>query len=197
MDPETSARPRAIGRGEEWSLRLVFGGPVSLWVPLARVVGVKVDPAPAIDDAVLARAEAGAELAGRRFGAGLLATTLCTAGLFVWMPVQTRLLEPVMYSSFHTVFERMLAGGAPFGVALIVPGAVLFMIGLSAGLANAAVFGGVPLMLLRRCTVAAAPAVSVAIAQGDEATRGAQAETYPRVAYAAERILYPRGRSRA
>mgnify|MGYP001080718248 CR=1 FL=1 len=194
MSVPSDDTPRAIGRSEECSLRLVFGGPVSLWVPLARLVGVTVDLQPSVDEELLARAEAGAELAGRRFGPGLLATTIATVGLFFWMPLQNRMLEPVMHSGFHTIAGGVLAGGAPFWVAIVVAGATLLVIGLVAGLANAAVFGGVPLVLLRRCTVAAAPAVSVAMAQGDEATRGAQAERYPRVAYAAERILYPRGR---
>jgi len=67
-------------------------------------------------------------------------------------------------------------------------------IGLAAGLLDLLVFGGIPLYFLRRCTEAAAPAVAVALAQGDEALDGPQAERYPRVALAAERILYPRGR---
>lgn len=192
----TDARPRAIGRAEEWSLRLVFGGPVSLWVPLARLVGVRVDPSPAIDAALLADAEAGAELAGRRFGAGLAATAIGTAGLLLWLPVQTRLLEPLTHGGFHAIAEGVLEGGGSFPAALAVASAALLLTGLLVGLANAAVFGGIPLALLRRCTVAAAPAVSIAMAQGDEATRGTQAEAYPRVAYAAERILYPRGRAR-
>ena len=62
---------------------------------------------------------------------------------------------------------------------------------------TAAVFGGIPLVLLRRCTVAAAPAVSVAMTQGDAAFAADQAAAYPRVAFAAERILYPRGRAGA
>lgn len=194
MDSDTSARPRAIGRSEEWSLRLVFGGPVSLWVPLARLVRVKVETPAEVDSALLERAEAGAELAGRRFGPGLLAVTVATVGLFAWMPVQTRMLEPVTHEGFHTVAEGVLAGGGPYWLAIVVAGVMLLVIGVVTGLANAAVFGGVPLLLLRRCTVAAAPAVSVALAQGDAATQGAQAEAYPRVAYAAERILYPRGR---
>jgi len=194
MDPYTSAGPRAISRSEEWSLRLVFGGPVSLWVPLARLVGVRVDPSPAIDDALLTKAEADAELAGRRFGAGLLAVTVATVGLFMWMPVQARLLDPLMHTGFHTVAEGVFDGSGSFLVAVSVASLTMLVIGLVAGLANAAVFGAVPLLLLRRCTVAAAPAVSIALAQGDAATRGAHAEAYPRVAYAAERILYPRGR---
>lgn len=194
MDPDALGGPRAIGRSEEWSLRLVFGGPVALWVPLARVVGVKVCPAPAIDDAVLAEAEAGAVVAARRFGPGLLAVTVATVGLFAWMPVQTRMLGPVLERGFYTIADGLLDGGASLGVAGAVGVLAVLLIAVAAGLANAAVFGGVPLMLLRRCTMAAAPAVSVALAQGDEATQGAQAEAYPRVAYAAERILYPRGR---
>lgn len=191
---EAAARPRAIGRAEEWSLRLVFGGPVALWVPLARLVRVRVDPQPTINSALLAEAEAGAELAGRRFGAGLLATTVGTAGLLLWLPVQTRLLKPLMGRGFHAITDGVLDGGGSFPVALAVAVAAVMVSGLIVGLTNAAVFGGIPLALLRRCTVAAAPAVSIAIAQGDEATRGEQAEAYPRVAYAAERILYPRGR---
>lgn len=194
MDPDTSARPHAIGRSEEWSLRLVFGGPVSLWVPLAHLMGVTVTPAEQVDAEMLARAEAGAELAGRRFGLGLLAATLGTAGLFFWMPVQTRLLDPFMHAGFHTVADGVLDGSGSFFAAVSVASLTMLVIGLVAGLANAAVFGAVPLLLLRRCTVAAAPAVSIALAQGDDATQGAQAEAYPRVAYAAERILYPRGR---
>lgn len=186
--------PPAISRREELSLRLVFGGPVSLWVPLARLVGVRVDPEPTVDAALLASAEAGAELAGRRFGLGLLAATLGTVGLLVWLPVQTRLLEPLTHGGFHTIAGGILDGGGSMAVALAVASLALVVSGLVVGLANAAVFGVIPLALLRRCTVAAAPAVSVAMAQGDAATCGEQAEAYPRVAYAAERILYPRGR---
>jgi hypothetical protein len=54
--------------------------------------------------------------------------------------------------------------------------------------------GGVPLYFLWRCTCSAAPAVVIAIAQGDSALEGPQAEAYPRVAYAAECPLYPRKR---
>lgn len=194
MNRPITNMPRAIGRTEEWSLRLVFGGPVSLWVPLAKLVGVRVDPAPTIDDALLADAEAGAELAGKRFGIGLIAVTAATVGLFVWMPLQTRLLEPLMHTGFHAVAEGVFDGSGSFFAAVSIASLTMLVIGLAAGLANAAVFGAVPLLLLRRCTVAAAPAVSIALAQGDAATRGAQAEAYPRVAYAAERILYPRGR---
>ena len=51
--------------------------------------------------------------------------------------------------------------------------------------------GCVPLGFLWRCTCSAAPAVAIAIAQGDAAFEGPQAEGCPCVAYAAERILYP------
>lgn len=43
--------------------------------------------------------------------------------------------------------------------------------------------GGVPLCFLWRCTCSAAPAVVIAIAQGDAALEGPQAEAHPRVAY--------------
>lgn len=196
MTTASARDTRAISRREEISLRLVFGGPVALWVPLARLMRVKVDPSPTVDEALLAEAEAGAALAGQRFGAGLIAATVGTAGLLAWMPVQTRLMEPVLHRGFHSIAGSIMDGGGSLLVAVIVASITMLVIGLATGLINAAIFGGIPLALLRRCTVAAAPAVSVAMAQGDEATRGAQAEEYPRVAYAAERILYPRGRRR-
>jgi hypothetical protein len=188
--------PRTIGRAEGWSLHLVFGGPVSLWVPMARLVGVKVDRAAVIDDEMLVDAEAGAWLAGRRFAAGLIATTVCTLALLAWLPVQARSIGPLVHSGFDGITEGILGGGGPFWLAITVASATTTAFGVIAGLLNAAVFGGIPLALLRRCTVAAAPAVSVAMTQGDSAFATEQAVNYPRVAFAAERILYPRGRAR-
>jgi hypothetical protein len=186
--------PRAIGRAEKWSLRLVYGGPVSLWVPLARVVGVRVMAPEVVDDELLVEAEAGAVLAARRFGPGLFAATAGTAGVLAWMPRQLELMDPVMHQGFHSIAGTVLIGGGPLWLAMFVAGATLLAIATLAGALNALVFGGIPLVLLRRCTVAAAPAVSVALSQGDAAIDGVQAEEYPRVAFAAKHILYPRGR---
>ncbi len=196
MNVSPEQPPHAIGRTEGWSLRIVFGGPVSLWVPLARLVGVKVDTAAAIDDATLAEAETGAWLAGRRFGAGLAATTACMVALFAWIPVQARLMGPYTASGFHGIAGDILGGGGPDWLAVTVASVTMLVVGLLTGLLNAAVFGGIPLLLLRRCTVAAAPAVSIAMTQGDQAFDAEQAAEYPRVAFAAERIPYPRGRTR-
>lgn len=196
MDPETSPQARTIGRAEEASLRLVFGGPVSLWLPLARLVGVKVNPAPVIDDALLSEAEAGAVLAGRRFGPALAVTTVAMIAMIPWYRVQSAFLLPQTYAGFHKVASGVLEGGMPFWVAMVVATATVVLAGLIVGLLDALVFGAVPLFLLRRCMLAAAPAVSLAMAQGDDAFLPEQAERYPRVTYAAERILYPRGRGR-
>ncbi len=183
--------PCTIGHAEGWSLRLVFGGPVSLWVPLARFVGVKVDAATGVDAARLADAEVGAWIAGRRFGAGLVATTVCTVGLFMWIPIQTRLTESFTHAGFHSIAGGVLDGGWPFWTAIAIASTATLVVGLAAGLLNAVVFGGIPLVLLRRCTLAAAPAVSIAMTQGDDAFSKEQAAIYPRVAFAAEHILHP------
>ena len=194
---DTTRSPGAIGRAERWSLRLVFGGPVSLWVPLARLVGVRVDTAADVDDAALAGAEAGAREAAQRFGAGLMATTVCTVALLVWLPVQARFMGPLAEYGFLRIEYGILSSGGPFGLALAVAAMAWLLAGLLAGLLNAAVFGGIPLVLLRRCTVAAAPAVSIAMTQGDAAFEAGQAEAYPRVAFAAQQILHPRRWGRA
>ncbi len=196
MDSETSPQVRTIGRAEEASLRLVFGGPVSLWLPLARLVGVKVDRDPVVDDALLAEAEAGAVLAARRFGPALAVTAVAMAAMIPWYRVQSALLLPLTYGGFHKVAGGVLDGGMPFWVAMTVATATMVLGGLIVGLLDALVFGAAPLFLLRRCMLAAAPAVSLAMAQGDDAFEVTQAERYPRLAYAAERILYPRGRAR-
>lgn len=194
MGTETVRVVRAIGRGEELSLRLVFGGPVSLWVPLARLVGVRVEAPEVVDDTLLADAEAGAVLAARRFGPGLVAAALGTIGLLAWLPIELRLMGPYLEGGFELMVYRIEQAGGPFALAMAVPSVAVLVVALLAGLANAAVFGAVPLLLLRRCTQAAAPAVAIAMAQGDKAFAEPQAASYPRVAYAAERILYPRGR---
>ena len=186
--------PVAIGRSEELSLRLVFGGPVSLWVPLARLMGVRVHRPEAVDDAMLAEAEAGALLAGRRFGPGLIAATIGVVGLLAWMPVELSYTGPFLEHLFEFLAYRIDAGGGAFALSMAVPSVVVLVLALAVGLLNAAVFGVVPLILLRRCTLAAAPAVGIALAQGDDAFAELQAAAYPRVAFAAERILYPRGR---
>lgn len=191
-DSEREARP--IGRTERTWLRLVFGGPVALWVPLARLVGVRVARDIAVDDALMADAEAGASEAARRFPAGLLAATAGVVGLLLWLPVERGLLEPYSVRWFDLLARRLLDGGMPFWSAMFVTSTALLGVGAAVGIANALVFGAVPLLVLRRCTSVAAPAVAVAIAQGDLVIDGPDASRYPRVAYAAERILYPKGR---
>lgn len=175
-------------------LRLVFGGPVRLWIPMARLVGVKVERDIEVDDTVLAIAEHGAIEAARRFPAGLLATALGVVGLLLWLPVERGLLEPHTTRWFDVLAEGLMRDGMTFSLAMLVTSAALVGVGVFVGMANAAVFGALPLFILRRCTCAAAPAVSVAIIQGDAAIDGPQAAEYPRIAYAAEHILYPRGR---
>jgi hypothetical protein len=172
----------------------VFGGPVSLWVPLARLVGVKIERPETVDDALLAEAEAGALLAARRFGPGLLAATVGTIGLLAWMPLELKIMNPYLEYWFEVMVYNIEEMGGPFALAMALPSIAVLLIALAAGLANAAVFGAIPLVLLRRCTKAAAPAVAIAMAQGDDAFADEQAAAYPRVAFAAERILYPRGR---
>ncbi|MBN2248506.1 MAG: hypothetical protein JW733_07390 [Coriobacteriia bacterium] len=195
MDTDDGHEPLPIERTERAWLRLVFGGPVKLWVPLARLVGVRVEHVGEIDEALLARAEAGAIEAARRFPAGLLAATAGVVGVIAWLPIQSGLLESYTHGWFHMFVYRLTEGGAPFWLAMALASAMLMGVGAATGLANAVVFGALPLLVLRRCTLVAAPAVSIAIAQGDAATEGLQALAYPRVAYAAERILYPRGRT--
>lgn len=186
--------PHGIGRWERHSLYLVFGGPVSWWLAMAHAVGVRVDPPVTVDDTVLADAERSALEASRRFGPGLVATAISVAALIPWLPVQRGLLEPIGHLEFHAVADVLLASGASFTTAVAAGSVMLLGISLAAGLLNLLVFGGIPLYFLRRCTVAAAPAVAVALAQGGEALDGLQAVRYPRVALAAERILHPRGR---
>lgn len=194
MDADIRRGNQPISRVERAWLRLVFGGPVSLWVPLARLVGVKVDRAADVDDALLASAEAGAREAARRFPAGLLATAACVLGVFVWLPVERGLLEPYTTGWFDVLAYRLLGDGVSFWLAMLVASAAIIGVSVVVGIANALVFGALPLLALRRCTRAAAPAVSIAITQGEAAISGPQAAAYPRVAYAAERMLYPHGR---
>lgn len=196
METDEQARAQDIGRTERWKLRLVFGGPVSWWVPLARLVGVKVSGEAAVDDESLAHAEAGALLAGQRFGAGLAATTVFVVALLAVLPAQGRLIESLSEGVFHAICARVELNGGSWALADALASLAVIAVGLSVGMLNAAVFGGVPLVLLRRCAQAAAPAVAVAMTQGDDAIDGPQAETYPRVALAAEHMLYPRGRAR-
>jgi len=186
--------PQGIGRWERRSLHLVFGGPASWWVPMARAVGVHVEPPLAVDDTVLADAERSALEASRRFGPGLAATAISVAALIPWLPIQRDVLEPIGHMEFHAIADGLLASGASFTTAVAWGSVMLLGISLAAGLFNLLVFGGIPLYFLRRCTVAAAPAVAVALAQGDTALDGPQAARYPRLALAAERMLYPRGR---
>lgn len=186
--------PCAIGAAERAWLRLVFGGPVSLWIPLARLVGVVVERDVAVDERRLAHAEAEAAEAARRFPAGLIAVTVGVAGLLLWLPAERAIVEPYSGMLFERIAIGLKAGGASFWTAMVVTSAILMVASLGVGLLNALVFGGVPLYFLRRCTCSAAPAVAIAIALGDAAIDGPHAGAYPRVAYAAERILHPRGR---
>lgn len=194
MEAATGREPRPIGRTERVWLRLVFGGPVALWVPLARLVGVKVARDITVDDALLSDAEAGASEAARRFPAGLFAATAGVVGLLLWLPVERVMLEPYTTRWFDLIARRLTESGVSFWPAMMVTSTALLGVGVAVGIANALVFGAIPLLVLRRCTSVAAPAVAVAIAQGDAAIDGPGASAYPRVAYAAERILYPRGR---
>lgn len=180
-----------IGRGEQAWLRLVFGGPVSWWVPLARVVGVRVNVPDEVDDRLLAEAEAGAALAVQRFWPGLVATTVGVVAILTWLPVQRRMLGVFMHGLFHTVSDGMVYDGSPIWIATLVASTTVLAAGLIAGLGNALVFGGVPLWFLRRCTKAAAPAVGVAMAQLDDAFAEPQAGRYPRLAFAARQLLHP------
>lgn len=194
MDVDVPYEILPIGRTERTWLRLVFGGPVSLWIPLARLVGVPVERGIEVDDVVLARAEAGASEAARRFPAGLFAASLSVVAVLAWLPVEIALLEPYTHVWFHRLAYAATDSGAPDWAALVLASAMLMGVGTLVGLGNAIVFGALPLWVLRCCTLVAAPAVAIAIEQGDAAIDGQQAITYPRVAYAAERILYPRGR---
>ncbi|MRS12853.1 MAG: hypothetical protein EG823_07250 [Actinobacteria bacterium] len=60
------------------------------------------------------------------------------------------------------------------------------------GVSNAAVFGFVPMVLLRRSTVAAAPAVAIALACRSGAAGEDECDGYPLVSYAVSRILHGR-----
>lgn len=184
----------ALGRGEQAWLRLVFCGPVSWWVPLARLMGVRVHVPADVDDPLLAEAEAGALLAVRRFWPGLLATAVAAAALLSWLPIQREWLEGWTHGTFHTIANGMLLDGSSAWLSLLVATTTMVVFGLIAGLCNAFVFGGVPLLLLRRCTKAAAPTVGVAMAQRDDAFADEQAQHYPRLAYAARVLLHPRTR---
>lgn len=182
----------ALGRGEQAWLRLVFGGPVSWWVPLARFLGVRVSVPSEVDDVLLAEAEAGAVLAVRRFWPGLLAATLGVAGLLAWLPIEARMLEVLTHDAFHTISDGLYYGGSPAWVGTLLASVTVIVGGILVGLGNAIVFGGLPMVLLRRCARAAAPAVGVTMAQHDDAFAAEQAERYPRLAFAARHLLYPR-----
>lgn len=182
-----------IGSLERAGLSLVFGGPVSWWVRLARVIGVKVPAEAVVDEPLLSHAESGAREAGHWFNGALLATTFCMIGLFVWSPIQAAFLEPYVHYGYHTVVRAALDHGASWSAALGVAGGLVNVIGLLAGLLNALIFGGIPLFFLRATAEAASPAVSVALAR----QAGAYVEApdgYPRVALAVDTILNERRR---
>lgn len=184
----TDSRESGISALERHGLTLVYAGPVSVWVWMARAVGVKVDPEAVVDERLLSDAESGARVAARWFTAGLIATAVCIAALAAWSPVQASLLDACIHVGFHELVDEALAVGLSFSAAIACAGAATMLTGLLVGLLNALVFGGVPLFLLRNSTAAAAPAVSVAIAH-----RGGSFDNvpsaYPRVALAVDRIL--------
>jgi hypothetical protein len=184
----------AIGSAERAGLSLVFGGPVWLWIAMARIVGVRVDAQPILDDELLARAERDAHAATAWFTAGLIATFICLGALGAWSPTQAAMMEDVMHVEFHAVTDGAIAGGMHWLLAVTLASAVLVATGLAVGMANATVFGGIPLYLLRRSTVAAAPAVSVALAHRAGALAEGRLVSYPRVEIAVERVLTTRRR---
>lgn len=190
--PATDQTP--ITRLERAGLRLVFSGPASWWVPLARIVGVRVEAASDTGETALAHAEDRAAAAVRWFAPGLVATTLALVALALWSPVELELMRPVMAIEFSAVEYYLELAGVPFWLVMFAASVGPIATGVAVGVMNAFVFGGIPLYLLRRCAAEAAPAVGVALAQGDEAFAEPQAVVYPRVAYAAERMLYPRRR---
>ncbi|MHB8706281.1 MAG: hypothetical protein ACYC77_07195 [Coriobacteriia bacterium] len=192
MTPDSTPGTSAIGRLERTWMYLVYGGPVSWWVPMARIVGVKVDRDVTVDDTVLAHAEEGAATAARLFGPGLTATTVGVIALLVLLPSQLKFVGPFLEFEFDVVSHYTELAGVPYWLQMTAASAGPMLTSLAVGILNAVIFGGIPLFFLRRCTVAAAPAVSIALAQGDDATHGAQALAYPRVALAARSILHPR-----
>ncbi|MCE5203298.1 MAG: hypothetical protein ABFC80_04600 [Coriobacteriales bacterium] len=185
---------RPIGSLERTWLGLVFGGPVQLWVALARLVGVQVAKGATVDDELLADAEAGAMLAARWFPWGLAATAVSLAGIAIWSPVETRLMSAAADVGFDVIFTATDSRGVPWGFALWLASAGPVLLGGMVGILNACVFGGIPLYLLRRSASAAAPAVSVALAQREGDTAAPEAERYPRVHYAVDCVLHGRSR---
>lgn len=182
-----------LGSVEHAGLSLVFGGPVSWWVRLARIIGVKVPAEAVVDAPLLSHAESRAREAGRWFGGALLATTACMVGLFVWSPLQASFLQPYMHFGYHTVVRAALDHGVSWSAALGFAGGLVNAIGLLAGVLDAVIFGGIPLFFLRATAEAASPAVSIALARQAGAYPGPP-DGYPRVSLAIETILGGRRR---
>lgn len=193
---EGNASTQEISSLERVWLGLVFGGPMSAWLTMARIMRVQVDADSPTGESRFADAEAGAQLAARWFPYGLAATALAVASFFAWSPVQTRLMEPVMHTGFHAVAADVLAKGGPDATAMAVATGTMVAMGLVAGVTNAIVFGLLPLVVLRRSTLAAAPAVSVALARKAGSLELRDFEAYPRLSFAVETILGPRRRPR-
>lgn len=177
-----------IGEFERLSLGLVFGGPVSLWLPLAKLVRVRIDPDPVISEESLSHAESQAYLAGRRFNVAGIATLLCLTAAVVILPAQTVRIGPFISYGFEVINGWILSTGLPWWIAEPFASLATLLFAAVIGLLNAAVFGLLPLVFLRRSAEAAAPAVSIVLADGDHLTDGTIAG-HPRVVLAAERLL--------
>jgi hypothetical protein len=178
-----------IGRAEQAGLRLVFGGPVLLWVWLARLVGVRVVASADVDDESLSRAEAKAHESTKWFAWGLAATTACVFVMYFWSPIQAGFLGPIMVRGFDEVVYTSMDAGLPRMTGAGIACVAEILLATVVGIVDAVVIGGVPIFLLRGATVAAAPAVSIALARRDGLVAPDEISRFPRVAYAVDRVL--------
>ncbi|NTW29516.1 MAG: hypothetical protein HGA39_09185 [Coriobacteriia bacterium] len=182
--------PGAMDSIERLSMALIFAGPVSLWVRAARLFGVKVVAAPAVDSSLLLRAEGDACAAVRRFALALVATVICLLVLLLAvLPLQATFVRPLIGEGFDLVANSALASGMSRSAAGSTASAVITLLILAFGLLNAALISAIPVYLFRSATLAAAPAVSVALAHRTQPIDPDRLNSYPRVAYAIERVL--------
>lgn len=194
MRADQSNDTESIRGLERVGLELVFGGPISMWVSMAGLIGIKVDRDAVVDDAHLAHAEDQAQVAASRFTLGLIAAIVCVAAVAVLLPMEASRMGPFLDIGFESIAIQALVVGLPWSVAEVLAAATMVLMGIAIGVMNATVLGGIPIHLLRRCARAAAPAVSIALARQAGTIGAGEMSGYPRVTYAVTRILGPRRR---